>query len=54
MESAHPQSLQDFVPTPDVPDVKSNTSGNTLGTEMFYPFWSGKILFSTAQTYENI
>ena len=28
MESAHPQSLQDFVPAPDVPDVKSNTSGN--------------------------
>ena len=30
MESAHPQSLQDFVPIPDVPDIKSNTSGNIL------------------------
>ena len=28
MESAHPQSLQDYVPMPDVPDVKSSLSGN--------------------------
>ena len=28
MESAHPQSLQDSVPISDVPDVKSNISGN--------------------------